>query len=426
MGSYSITNFGCKVNRYDGQLLVEEFHRSGWSRAGSVEEADCLIVNCCMVTARSVGRCRRSVRSLARRNGKAAILVTGCLTPADREIMQSIDPRIETAGEDHGRQLARDFLAASPLSYGEFDCEDLPGGVSGLEGRTRAFLKVQDGCDLGCTYCIIPSIGGGSTSRRTGEIIDEAARLLDAGHREIVICGIRLGGFRDGELRLDSLLARLLQHESGPYRIRLSSLNPAEVTPALLDVMAADRRVARHLHLPLQSGDDDTLRRMKRPYTVSSFMKTLERIRDRLREPAISTDFIVGFPGEDDEAFERSLAVLHESAPSRVHVFPFSSRDGTVAAGLPGWVADSVKTERAAEARRAAAGLKERYDRTFLGREARVLIETGGEAPAGLTSRYQKAVLHGPDCAAPGSFARVVLEHYDNDSFTARRTGACS
>lgn len=424
MGRFLITTFGCKVNRYDGQLIVEEFHRAGWTATRKAEEADCLVVNCCMVTSRSSGRCRRSIRSLARRNDDAPILVTGCLTPAAREIMKEIDPRVSMSDNDHGRELVKAFLAASPLSQGTIEADALPGGVSGLEGRTRAFLKVQDGCDLGCSYCVIPSIRGSSRSRPTEEILREAGRLLDAGHREIVLCGIRLGGFRDGEGRLDSLLAALLEAESGSFRIRLSSLNPAEVTPGLLDVMAGDRRVARHLHLPLQSGDDATLRRMRRPYTVASFLKTVERIRSCLREPAISTDFIVGFPGEDDGAFRRSLAVLRETAPSRVHVFPFSSRDGTAAAELPGRVADSDKTERAAEARRVAVRLKARYDTAFLEKEALILVETKGRSAAGLTSRYQKAVLAGPDKPSPGTFARVVLERYDDGAFTARRKGA--
>ena len=252
---FHFVSFGCKVNRYDGQLVVEELERAGWTPADSVEDADYVVVNCCVVTGRSAGRCRRAVRSMARKNSLAPLLVTGCQTPDDAAATASIDPRVQVAGQGEGPAIVRRFLS-SPLTKQ---------GVSGLKDRTRAFVKIQDGCDLTCSYCVIPSIRGPSRSRPVPEILAEVHRLLEAGYGEIVICGIRLGGVRDRDFGLADLLERILAEEQGRYRIRLSSLNPAEVTDRLLEVMRQDRRVARHLHLPLQSGDDGTLRRMRRP-----------------------------------------------------------------------------------------------------------------------------------------------------------------
>jgi len=414
MKSFHFTSFGCKVNRYDGQQIVEELERASWTPAGKVEDADLVVVNCCVVTGRSAGRCRRYVKSAARRNGHAPLLVTGCLTPDDAGTLESINPRIRAAEPGKGLDLVLDFLSARSRQQ----------GVHGLAGRTRAYVKVQDGCDLACSYCIIPSIRGPSRSRPPEEILLEVRRLLEAGYSELVLCGIRLGGYRWDGVRLEDLLDRILREERGPCRIRLSSLNPAEVTERLLEVMAGDGRVARHLHLPLQSGDDATLHRMRRPYTVDGYFRKLERVRLALPDPAVSTDFMVGFPGEDEKAFQRSLRALKETGASRVHVFPYSRRDGTEAASRP-QVPDREKTERAARARSAAARLKEEFDRRFLDSEALVLVE--GTAPPfqGLTSRYQKTVLgtpagNGAAKPAAGAFVRVLLESYDRGVFTGR------
>jgi len=411
MKKFHFTSFGCKVNRYDGQLIVEEFERAGWKAADTAETADIIVVNCCVVTGRSAGKCRRTVRSLSRRNGRAPLLVTGCLTADDRKEIESIDPRIRTSEQGEGRELAGRFLAARPGRE----------GVHGLRDRTRAYVKVQDGCDLCCSYCIIPSLRGPSRCRSAEEILSEVSRLLRAGYSELVLCGIRLGGFRDKDLRLDGLVDLILSRETGRFRLRLSSLNPAEATPALLDTMAGDDRVAPHLHLPLQSGDNATLRRMRRPYTAETFLKKLERLRAVLPDPAVSTDFMVGFPGEDDRSFQKSLDVLAETGASRVHVFPFSARPGTEAAAWPG-VSEGDKKDRALEARSRAAEMKKCFDRAFLGREARILIEGNTTPPRGLTSRYQKVSIENAESKdlPAGTWTTAHLKKYESGIFTGR------
>lgn len=425
MRTYHFTSFGCKVNRYDGQRSVEELERAGWIQTDRPGTADLLVVNCCVVTARSAGRCRRFIRSVARRNSEAPLLVTGCQTPEDNVAFRAIDPRVQVAEPGKGLELLRAFLESSAV-------EDDP-GVSGLKGRTRAYVKVQDGCDLACAYCVIPSIRGPSRSRHPDDILAEVARLLASSHKELVLCGIRLGGYgvRDSGsngVRLDKLLARILEQERCRFRIRLSSLNPAEVTAGLLEIMAADERVARHLHLPLQSGDDATLHRMRRPYSAAGLLRKIEQVRAALPEPAITTDLMVGFPGEDDAAFERSLAVLRETRAARVHVFPYSVRRGTEAEQME-QVPDGVKTERAAIARREASILKEKFDRSFLGREADVLIEGPAPPLQGLTSRYQKVEIDTVEETRTSDaglrtneFATVRLTSYERGVFTGRRS----
>jgi len=415
MKAFHFMSFGCKVNRYDGQRIVEELQHAGWRSAEGLEEADLVVVNCCVVTGRSAGRCRRYVRSAVRRARGADIFVTGCHTPEDRGPMAALSERVRVVEPGGGLESVREYLSSGSSAQ----------GVSGLIDRTRAYVKVQDGCDLHCAYCIIPSIRGDSRSRSSDKILSEVSGLLEAGYSELVLCGIRLGGFRDGAARLEHLVQLILDRSPGPFRLRLSSLNPAEVTGGLLEVMSGDDRVAPHLHLPLQSGDDATLRRMKRPYTVEGFLRKLEEVRAALPNPAISTDFMVGFPGEAPQSFERSLETLDATGASRVHVFPYSVRKGTAAADLP-QVADGEKTARAAAARRMADRLKERFDRQFIGTEATIIVE-GREPPRGLTSRYQSVEIDLSRSRAPrpeaGTFVPLTLDGYEGGTFSGRMAG---
>lgn len=430
MERFYLKSFGCKVSQYDGQGLRERFLDAGLTETKVPEEADLLAVNFCVVTGRSASRCFRFMKGLARRQLSARLVVSGCLSPGDRDKVKAACPdalvidRINEPGEIEA--LLPQGTPAEPWQQ-----------VQGLEGHTRAFVKVQDGCNLKCTYCIIPSIRGREKSRPASEVVDEVARLIDKGYRELVLCGIRLGGYRFESMRLDGLVDAILNRVPGSYRIRLSSLNPAEVTPGLLEVMASDPRVAQHLHLPLQSGDPAVLKQMKRPYSPERFLQKVEELRKHLSHPAVSTDLLVGFPGEDEAAFLQSLDVLDRAGVSRVHVFPYSIREGTPAAGMK-QVPDFEKTRRARIAQERAAQLKERFDRSCLGTIDEVLIESVGQKenglPVGLTSRYQKTAITGlepvdtvetPSGLSPGApsgfpagtFVKVRLEDYDNGVF---------
>lgn len=416
MNHFYLKTFGCKVNQYDGQGLRERLLGAGLRESSLPEEADFLVVNFCVVTGRSASRCLRVMNSLKKRRPDARLIVGGCLSPDDRSRVKAARPDAILLDEEEGSA----FLASIDAHPGDSPWKP----VSGLEGRTRAFVKVQDGCNMNCSYCIIPSIRGGERSRPLEEVSTEVGRLLDSGRKELVLCGIRLGGYQWNGRGLAGLLEVLLREHKAHFRLRLSSLNPAEVTGGLLRIMAKDERVARHLHIPLQSGDPAVLKEMRRPYSARQYLKKVEEIRGALDNPALSTDLMVGFPGEDEEAFLASLRVLEDAAVSRVHVFPFSSRQGTGAAEEP-QVPDSVKTERARRARQAARRLKERFDRSFIGKKARILVESRKEPafgrPGGLTSRYQKAIVRDLNLsAAINSFREVLLEEYRDGVFVSR------
>jgi len=412
MEHFYLKSFGCKVNQYDGQSLRERLLQTGLHEAFAPEDADLIVLNFCVVTGRSASRCHRILNSAVRRGKEARLLVAGCLTPEDRDRIVSDHPDALFISEDSPLEWMKALLPKK----GEWRT------VNGLEGHTRAFIKVQDGCDMKCSYCIIPSIRGEERSRPVPDVIDEVGRLLKAGFSELVICGIRLGGYRWEGRRLDQLLKAILDSSDAEFRIRLSSLNPAEVTAPVLELIKADKRVARHLHLPLQSGDPSVLKQMKRPYTSRLFLDKVKEARVAIEDLAISTDLIVGFPGEDDEAFNASLDLLDRARVSRVHVFPYSVRKGTDAANLP-MVSDSVKTLRAKAARDAAVSFKEAFDKPFVGRRATVLIETAGYKttglPAGLTSGYQRTVVTGfPEGDVQRAFVNVMLEQYEDGLFS--------
>lgn len=419
MRRFLLECFGCKVNQYDGQGLRERLLAAGLEEGPDRAEADLVVVQFCTVTARSAARGLRALRRLAAERPRAAVLAAGCLSPEDKVRVQRTCPRAwilpDTAPEAFLRMIGlqgRGSPARGEVGWGP---------VEGLRGHTRAFLKVQDGCNVGCAYCIIPSIRGAERSRPPAAVLREAKRLLERGYRELVLCGIRLGAYRSEGLDLAGLLREMLARNAGRFRLRLSSLNPAEVTEELLAVMQGDPRAAPHLHLPLQSGDTGVLRRMGRPYTPGIYLAKVERIRTVLEDPAITTDLMVGFPGEDEAAFERSLILLERAAAARVHVFPFSPRPGTRAAALEA-VPEGVKRGRMETALAVAARLKERYDRSHLGRSATVLVEEGhgpgAGPPSGLTARYQRVLIQdGGRRVQKNRFVRVHLVAYDRECF---------
>jgi threonylcarbamoyladenosine tRNA methylthiotransferase MtaB len=414
MDRFYLKSFGCKVNQYDGQNLRERLVRAGYEESPSPEEADLLVVNFCVVTGRSASRCIRTLKNIARRRPQARLLVSGCLGPDERARIRDAFPSAALLA----RGAPPEGLEDLPIT----DAGEHWGEVHGLKSHTRAFVKVQDGCNLKCSYCILPSIRGDEKSRPIAAVLEETGRLLEAGYREIVLCGIRLGGYRSEEgMRLDGLVKTLLREHTGTFRLRLSSLNPAELSESLMEIAAGDPRVARHFHLPLQSGDAGVLKRMRRPYGIPRFMEKVEALREALDEPAISTDLMVGFPGEDEAAFENSMKTLEAIRAARVHVFPFSPRAGTEAAGLPP-LPDRVKTDRMRRAQRVAAGLKEAFDRAALGQERTVLLESLNDPatgfPVGLTSRYQKTAVQGlPVGAVAGTFVPVRLDAYEDGVF---------
>ncbi len=399
---------GCKVNQYETQYVREGLLGIGYEDAQDGDAAELCIVNTCTVTNEGDAKSRQTIRRLARRNPGAKIVVMGCYaTRAPHEI--AAIPGVSQVVTDK-REL--------PDLLGRFGVTDIPTGISGFGRRHRAYVKVQDGCLLRCSFCIIPSVRPELTSRPIEHILDEVRRLVDRGYREVVLTGIHLGhygvdwnrrsilplpvgeGWGEGELprtnapspypllkregfrpksewiRLSHLVRRIAELP-GDFRVRLSSIEATEVTRELIDVMADHGdKVAPHLHISMQSGSDSVLARMRRRWGSRRFIDRCRLVQVRLDRPAITTDIIVGFPGETDAEFQETIDVAREVGFSKIHVFPFSARRGTPAATMPHQVPAHVRQCRARELARVEDELREQYYRSLLGRQLRVLVET--------------------------------------------------
>jgi len=386
--------FGCKANQYDTQTLRAALLRRGLEESRS--EADLVVINTCTVTAEAGRKARQLVRRLARETPGCRIALTGCLAESEPEILRTL-PNVEWVLGNGEAKRPVNFLRE--LGF-DVDPEELgiPAGITEFVGHTRAFLKIQDGCDMSCAFCIIPRVRGASRSRPAAELRAEVRRLLESGHREIVLCGIHIGHWgRDLGLELGALLEELarvrVEEPSGrelDWRLRLSSIEATEVSGPVLEAMARHpRRIAAHLHMPMQSGDDDTLRRMNRWYDTAEYLANCARIRETLDRPAFTADLLVGFPGEDDRAFENTLASVREAGFARVHVFPFSPRPGTAAedpSSLGGAVDPMKVRERRAALSELASEIGREYRRSLAGLRETVVLE----GTVGLCGRYQR------------------------------------
>jgi len=397
MPTFALVTFGCKVNQHEGQALREELRRRGYEETSPDHGADLYVINTCTVTESAYKEAERLVRRLSRGNPDSRFTITGCAADSNRASFLGLPGVAGVVGHRDKHRLPelledrRLVEEERPLRSRDRDIFDLR--ISRFEGHTRAFLKIEDGCDLSCSFCIIPKVRGGPASRPMAEVIDEARRLLEAGHKELVLTGVHLGAYgKDLERRsmIPDLLEELLRLPVG--RIRLSSIEVNEIDDRLVDLMAAEpRRLCPHLHLPLQSGDDSILRAMRRRYNSGQFLKACERVAERVPDPGFTTDVIVGFPGETEEQFDRSIEVCRRVGISRVHLFPYSPRTGTDAAKLPDDVPWRTKKSRLNRLKREAARLTQSYAERFVGRRVDVLVEGDG----GYTERYLRARVAG-------------------------------
>lgn len=393
MPTLKTVTLGCKVNQYETEYVRQGLARLGYREAVDGEPADLCIVNTCTVTSTADAKSRKAIRQLARQNPRAEIIVMGCYaTRAAREVAAM--PGVADVVTDK-RQL--------PELLSRLGLVDLPSGISQFGPRHRAYVKVQDGCRMQCSYCIIPSVRPVLVSRPVDEVLDEICRLVDHGHREIVLTGIHLGHYgvdlADRRVDLAGLVRRVVELD-GEFRLRISSIEAAEVTAELIALLAErPDRVCPHLHLSMQSGSDRVLRRMRRRWPARLLIERCEEIRRWLDQPALTTDVIVGFPGETQQDFAATCRVVEEVGFSKLHVFRFSPRQGTPAADMPDQVPEAVKRRHAAELAELGEGLRRRYFEGLAGRELQVLVETPtGDRPGrllGTSARYTPVELTG-------------------------------
>lgn len=397
---------GCKVNQYETETMEGLFRQAGYRVVPFTEPADVYIVNTCSVTMLGEKKSRQLVRRVWRQNEAALIAVTGCYAQLAPDIVGTLPGvRLIVGTQDRGRivELVEEAAAGSEVLRDVGDImaadtfEDIP--LFAAPERTRAFLKIQEGCQNFCTFCIIPYTRGPLRSRALVSVRREAEKLVAAGFREIVLTGIHLGAYgRDltGTVTLADA-ARTVLEIDGLQRLRLGSLESVELTPALFTLLRDDRRFARHLHLPLQAGSDAVLREMHRFYDTAGYERLLARIREEVPGIAISTDIIVGFPGETEAMFQESLAFVRRQEFARVHVFPYSRRPATPAAARSDQVPHPVRRERVKMMQALADEMAADYHGKFIGTIVPVLFETQHEGVAdGLTDTYIRVYTKGP------------------------------
>lgn len=422
MKRFSILTLGCKVNQYESQQIRQLIEHFGLTHVDVTESPDLVVVNTCCVTHTASAKSRQFLHQ-ARRQHPSAVVVCGCLPTVATDELTITGKNIHVVKDPHDLASTLSLLVGNPSTtpnpehlrlsnHSAIRAETDPKvkrkndlcpppklqPLARFQGHTRAFLKVQDGCDAFCTYCIIPKTRPRVHSKPPDNVIAEAHGLVAAGHKEIVVTGIHVGAYGQATVRrrhwpsdenghLPDLLDRLAR-VPGLARIRLSSLDPAGVTPRLLDVFAKHPNIMPHLHLSLQSGSDAILRRMNRPYTADDFRAKVALAKSRLDRPALTTDIIVGFPSETDADFEQTVSLATEVGFAKMHVFPYSPRKGTAAAQMQEKVPSKVIKERSQILRDLDRQLQHRFRAQFLGETAQVLIESTGDQPSGRAERY--------------------------------------
>jgi len=383
MKIFKIKTLGCKVNQYEAQVIRERLISAGYREAGNGEEADLCIVNTCTVTAKADKECREILRRFIRENPEAEIVAAGCYVEKDADAIKAIDSKIRVL--NNSDKLSDDK------------------GISYFKGHTKAFIKIQDGCNNFCSYCKVPYVRGRSRSRSMEEILGEAGILISKNYRELVLTGICLGDFGK-DLGAGITLTRLIREISdlrGDFRIRLSSIELPDVTDELIDEMVLCKKICRHFHIPLQSGDNDILRKMNRGYTTNEFVNRIKFIRSKIPGVAITTDVILGFPQEGDENFNNTLKAIKSIKPSRAHIFTYSPRKGTKAFGIKETVSFSEKSDRYKRLKSLTDKFAEQFKLSSYNKNQRVLIETTRDKDTskltGYTDTYVKMLIDGPD-----------------------------
>lgn len=414
---------GCKVNQFETELMEGLFKQKDYKVVPNDEKADIYVINTCSVTSFADKKSRQLIRRSARLNENAVIAVTGCYAQAASDKVAEITGVKVVLGTNNRHQIV-DFVEAA-MNDGEIhngvtdimkarDFEDIP--MLEVPARTRAFLKIQEGCTNFCSYCIIPFTRGPVRSRKLASVKSEAEKFLSMGFKEIVFTGIHLGAygrdFHDGTTLADA--ARTVLELDGLQRLRLGSLESIELSEELLTMVRENPKFSHHLHLPLQAGSDYVLKRMNRHYNREEFRKLIENVKNAIPGVAISTDIIVGFPGETEEMFAESLDYIRSLGFSRVHVFPYSPREGTPAASMPDQIPDNIKKERVHRLQQVAEEMTRAFHEQYLGTKQKVLWETRTKGVTdGVTDTYIR--VHTKADVIPGEITEVKLERLYED-----------
>lgn len=428
MAKIAFYTLGCKVNQADTASMENLFLRSGHQLVSFDGEADVYIINTCVVTNTGQRKSRQTIHRAIRKNPNALIVVTGCYPQTAAEEVKAIAGVDMIIGNQDRAQIVQ--LVEERLAHRQTDTLDAVHKLTAstafeemaagdITDKTRAFLKIQEGCNQFCTYCIIPYARGPLRSRSLESIRTETQRLISAGFKEIVLIGIHLGCYGkenpDGPTLYDAV--KTVLDVPGVQRLRLGSLESVEVEPRLLTLMQEDARFCRHLHLPLQSGCDKTLQAMHRPYTTVKFKTLLADIKTKVPDIAITTDVIVGFPGETEADFETTCKFAESCGFSKMHIFPFSARKGTPAEKFAGAVTEAVKKERADILGKIDETMHKTFLQAMVGQTAEVLFEqpAGEDYFEGLTGNYQRVFVKSGGRNMGGEILPVKITAFDGE-----------
>ena len=395
----AFTTLGCKINQYETDAIRQEMVSRGNTVVPFEADADVYIINTCTVTAKSDYTCRQVIRAATRRGKGARVVVTGCYAETRPEEMLTI-PGVETVIGNREKLSIPEYLAVASSSERFVQAaKDLP--AQAVREKTRGFLKIQDGCNNRCSYCIVPSARGESRSATPADILDEFQRMTNAGCPEVVLTGIHIGTY-GADLNpctnLTEIIARLVNRR-GTTRLRLSSIEPRELTPGIIELLG--KGLCRHLHIPLQSGDDTILMSMKRDYSTEFYRDLLISISEKIPGIALGADVMVGFPGEGEKQFQNTLRFIEASPLTHLHVFSYSPRPGTLAAAMDDQVAESVKKKRSEALRLLGREKNYSFRKNFFDTEINVVVEAGTDASkgklTGLTDNYIRVFIDNAD-----------------------------
>lgn len=426
---FHISTLGCKVNQHESDVLAAALNAHGWQAVANGAIADICIVNTCTVTQKASMQSRQMIRQLQRRHPGARIIVTGCYAQIAPAEIESIEGVHAIVGHSRKSDLPELIVQVAAHTDAAPYCavEDLDAGIPFAEPlvtapgtRTRPFLKIQDGCNSFCTYCIVPYARGRSRSMRPEQVLRHLNHLGTMGYHEVVLTGIHLGAYGmdlSPSTPLQDLLDQITTHRP-VTRIRLSSIEPNELNRSIIDLVASSDIFCPHFHLPLQSGDDTILKRMHRPYTRDLFRQQVLAIKTRMPQATVGADVLVGFPGEDDDSFANTAQLIEELPLSYLHVFPFSRRPGTPACDYPDQIPPQVLKQRTARIREIGLEKKRVFMRSAVGQKAAVLVETrrdtGTGRLKGLTPNYLSVMLEDDD-RHMNTVVPVVIEGVYND-----------
>ena len=404
--SVDVVTFGCRLNTYESEIIKREADKAG--------ARDAVVVNTCAVTAEAVRQAKQSIRRIRREKPDTQIVVTGCAAQAQPEVFAGMAEVDRVAGNEE-KLDARLWQANEKVAVADImEVKQMrPHAIASIEGRARAFVQVQNGCDHRCTFCIIPFGRGNSRSLAVTDVVAQVRRLTANGYREVVLTGVDITSYRDGDVRLGALVKRILSEVPELARLRLSSIDSVEADADLFDALASEPRLMPHLHLSLQAGDDLILKRMKRRHSRGDAIAFCEKVRALRPDVAFGADIIAGFPTETDAAFARSLDLVDECGLTQLHVFPFSARPGTPAARMPQVPRDVAKERARILREKGEAALRAHLARE-VGARRRVLTES---AALGRTEQFVAVRLNAP--VEPGALLDLTIADHDGRQLLA-------